>query len=523
MVTLMKKITIAIQGNNLFFKYRSNKLPSVNLMNTNIISDNELVFSDEYILSNLSIVSLFIKDLFYEKKISSVTISDNNLAILVLDLLSTIKNIDLLILKEDDNLSYELCSKIIDIKNIKKVNCYAIPTFMLEILDKNGIVAESRNEVLFTSDFMLENELTSFSKMYYKKVVKIKKNLSEDDIEDFKTFCNISKYLKVIRLEKFNKQLVEEVVKILISLKMRNITIEIYDDVNNQDDITYLKSENKNLKSRHKISIKLVYSEDYLAKNYLKQVIFTTLSICSVVIVCIITGILGYTFITNYKADKDVTAITNDIKELLVENVDSEKGTSEVIDLSENLSYEKLLELNKDTVGWIKVLGTNINYPVVQSNDNKYYLYRNFYKERASTGWVYMDYRNDPKKLDKQTLIYAHNNRYHSTVMFGTLPNVRKKDWQSNSDNLVITFNTLNQNLKWKVFSIYVIDVTNDYLITDFDDDKEYQEFLDMITNRSDYTFSTKVTTNDKILTLSTCFGNDERLVVHAVLLNEED
>ena len=59
----MKKITISIQDSSLYFKFRNKKLDDVNLLNTNVISNNELVFSDEYIYKNSNLVNLFIKDL----------------------------------------------------------------------------------------------------------------------------------------------------------------------------------------------------------------------------------------------------------------------------------------------------------------------------------------------------------------------------------------------------------------------------------------------------------------------------
>ena len=132
-----------------------------------------------------------------------------------------------------------------------------------------------------------------------------------------------------------------------------------------------------------------------------------------------------------------------------------------------------------------------------------------------------MDYRNSIDEFHDNTIIYAHN-RYYSGVMFGTLNNVTKWKWYSKSENWDITFNTLYEEHTWRVFSIYSIDLTSDYLYTKFETKEEYQAFLDMIKNRSDINLKTKVTSDDKILTLSTCLNGDRRLVVHAVLITEE-
>ena len=176
----MKKIAIEIKDDTLFFKYRTNKPVPVNLLNTNVISDNELVFSDEYIVKNAKIVGLFINDLATDKNIKNITISNNEMALIIIDLLKGVKEVSCLELKEDTTLSYSLYEKISKLSNIKKINCYAIPTYLIELLDKAGILVESRSEILFTSTFMQENNLVSFSKIYYKSNVRFSNDLSED-------------------------------------------------------------------------------------------------------------------------------------------------------------------------------------------------------------------------------------------------------------------------------------------------------------------------------------------------------
>ena len=74
----MKKISIVIKDNSLFFKYKVKKMDEPNLLNTNVISNNELVFSDEYILENQKIVSLFIADLAKEHDIKNIVSVDND-------------------------------------------------------------------------------------------------------------------------------------------------------------------------------------------------------------------------------------------------------------------------------------------------------------------------------------------------------------------------------------------------------------------------------------------------------------
>lgn len=519
----MKKIAIEIKDDTLFFKYRTNKPVPVNLLNTNVISDNELVFSDEYIVKNAKIVGLFINDLATDKNIKNITISNNEMALIIIDLLKGVKEVSCLELKEDTTLSYSLYEKISKLSNIKKINCYAIPTYLIELLDKAGILVESRSEILFTSTFMQENNLVSFSKIYYKSNVRFSNDLSDDDIEDFKTFIKINKYLKTIHLEKCNIKDIETICEMLVDERRKNINIQIHDNINDLDIIEKLRNLNKKYKKKRKIKLTLVYSKEYLEQNYLKQIIFTTLKVCSLIIFAIVGSIFGYIFYNNYQSEKKVDNIKDQITEVLdttseekPSNNDSPSEENEAVDpLIEN--YQKLLTINSDTVGWLTVKGTKIDYPVVKTSDNSYYLKRNFNREKDYNGWVFMDYRNNAKSLDSNTIIYAHN-RYYSGVMFGTLNNVTKNNWRNNPDNLYITFNSMYEQMTWKVFSIYNIEVTSDYLYTNFNTNEEYQKFINLIKDRSNFKFDTEVTTQDKILTLSTCLDNNRRLVVHAVL-----
>lgn len=185
------------------------------------------------------------------------------------------------------------------------------------------------------------------------------------------------------------------------------------------------------------------------------------------------------------------------------------------------VDFQELLRKNSDTVGFINVKGTNINYPIVQTTDNKYYLTHAFDKTANDAGWVFMDYRNDPVNLNQNTIIYAHS-RYNQT-MFGSLKNILKSSWYTNKDNHIIRLSTPTENTMWQVFSVYTIAKESYYITPSFSSQDEYGVFLNTLKNRSEVNFSGLVNTNDKILTLSTCkdnFGN--RVVMHAKLIKRE-
>ena len=183
-----------------------------------------------------------------------------------------------------------------------------------------------------------------------------------------------------------------------------------------------------------------------------------------------------------------------------------------------NVDLSELKAKNSDTVAWIKVNGTNINYPVVQAKDNEYYLTHSFDKSSNDAGWVFMDYRNSSDgNFDRNTILYAHA-RLDKT-MFGTLRDIMDSDWYNNSDNYVVKMAVGNKTTLWQVFSIYVVPSTSDYLRTQFTSDTDYTDFLKMIKGRSEKNFNCEVDSKSKILTLSTCKSGDRRVVLHAKLI----
>lgn len=182
-----------------------------------------------------------------------------------------------------------------------------------------------------------------------------------------------------------------------------------------------------------------------------------------------------------------------------------------------DVNINKLKQENDDTVGWIKVLGTNINYPIVQASDNDYYLKRDFTKKENKGGWIFLDYRNKIDDLSKNNIIYGH--RRYNKSMFGTLKNVLNKNWLTNTDNHIIKISTLKYNYLFQVFSVYQVPNETYYLQTDFLDNNSYLDFLNTIVSRSEYNFNTEVNEDTVILTLSTCHNKEDRLVVHSKLI----
>lgn len=186
-----------------------------------------------------------------------------------------------------------------------------------------------------------------------------------------------------------------------------------------------------------------------------------------------------------------------------------------------DVNFNELKEMNSSTVGWIQMNGTNINYPFVQANDNQYYLTHSFDKSYNSAGWVFLDYRNSKTEPDKNNIIYAHG-RLDKT-MFGSLKNILSSNWLKDSNNYIVKTATENYNALWQVFSVYRIPTTNDYLQINFTNNDQFLNFANMLLDRSSHNFNTSINENDKILTLSTCYNNDEKVVLHAKLIKIEE
>ena len=229
----------------------------------------------------------------------------------------------------------------------------------------------------------------------------------------------------------------------------------------------------------------------------------------------------------NYLAN-DILSATKILESEGTEHINKENFIPNNNDKYANISFmsvnfKELLEKNNETVGWLKVNNTNVNYSIVQHNDNEYYLKHDFNKKYNINGWVYADYRADFKYFGTNTIMYAHN--MTNRTMFGSLVWCLKDSWYKNEENHYIKLSTPNSNTIWKIFSIYTIVPEVYYLKTYFKSNEEHLQFLETIKSRSIYNFNLEeeLTTDDKVLTLSTCTDDGtKRIVIHAKMIKAE-
>lgn len=186
--------------------------------------------------------------------------------------------------------------------------------------------------------------------------------------------------------------------------------------------------------------------------------------------------------------------------------------------------FKELYKKNKDFVGWITVDGTDVDYPVMQADDNEYYMQRNFDKEYFGAGSIFLDYRCDITNMFKSAhqIIYGHN--MNNGSMFQTL--TRYEDEQFFKDNRYIILNTIYGDYQFEIFSVHESPVSYYYINTDFNSSEEWLGFIEELQSKSMFETDIELTKDDVVLTLSTCTNRHDsnyRFVVHARLINPEE
>ena len=198
--------------------------------------------------------------------------------------------------------------------------------------------------------------------------------------------------------------------------------------------------------------------------------------------------------------------------------------TGETIVQKKKLYYMKnpvdfmaLQGINDDIVGWLKVGALDISYPVTQASDNDYYLHLTFELVQNAAGCIFVDCQNRPDFQDDNTIIYGHNMKDGS--MFGTLKNF-VQDGVYESDPYFWIY-TPERIYKFEIFNCSTVGAVSNTYPLEFGSRKEFQNYLDKALMQSQVDSSkVKVKSSDKIVTLSTCTGDEEtRFVVQGKLV----
>ena len=187
-----------------------------------------------------------------------------------------------------------------------------------------------------------------------------------------------------------------------------------------------------------------------------------------------------------------------------------------------SVDFDTLKSVNPDVVGWIYIEALdNINYPVVQGDDNETYLHTTYENNYNFAGTIFVDYENSSDFSDCNTLIYGHNMKNGS--MFGNLKKFTE-DQSTYEESKYFWILTPEKNYRYEIISAYTTGVNSDTYTLFKGPGEEYQNYLNTIQGYSEIkTEATELTVKDKIVTLSTCTGNEAtRFVVQGKQVNAE-
>ncbi len=224
-----------------------------------------------------------------------------------------------------------------------------------------------------------------------------------------------------------------------------------------------------------------------------------------IAMVCIAVFVYsGYQIFSYYKAEKDVAELTDSLIRQAVDIISEKTETSSSEASEERLpitvDFETLLQQNGDIVGWIYCADTPINYPIVQSEDNDYYLHRLLNGKYNVNGSIFLDYRNHSQFADFNSVVYGHNMK--TGEMFGSL--VKYKEQSYYDAHPILYLLTPSQSYKVELYAGYITASDADVYALEHTENNS-EAFLRYAAEHSTFRSDIAVTQNDKFITLSTC------------------
>ena len=274
----------------------------------------------------------------------------------------------------------------------------------------------------------------------------------------------------------------------------------------------------------HSIARGLIPSKGDSTSEIIRKIVFLA---ALAILVAAIIYLAQY--LLQYKHLEDQTGGGNTATDAHLVELKNQQPTTQQIDQlptgTVNEKYAALYAENNDFIGWINIPGTNIDYPVMQTDDNDYYLHRNFDREDEFSGTLFVDYRAKitADSMPHNATIYGHNMLYK--YQFSALNNY-KSDIEFLKHSPVISFDTLYHNNKYKIISVFVANWQSEHGevfdyngTTHFNNQSEFFNFVLECEDRSLYETGVDVEYGDEFLTLSTCDKStamDLRLVIVA-------
>lgn len=189
---------------------------------------------------------------------------------------------------------------------------------------------------------------------------------------------------------------------------------------------------------------------------------------------------------------------------------------------------EELQKVNSDIVALIEIENSNINYPVLQTKDNEFYMTHDYKKDYSKDGSLFLDKNYNWSKPSMNLLIYGHNN-IGSTEMFAELMNYKDENYYNT--HKTIKFTTNEEEATYEIISVFLSrvyyksekDVFRYYYFIDANNEEEYNNYVENSKKASLYKIEATAKYGDQLLTLSTCeySQKDGRLAVVARKITE--
>lgn len=208
---------------------------------------------------------------------------------------------------------------------------------------------------------------------------------------------------------------------------------------------------------------------------------------------------------------------------ILEGETEKEETESEEDIFLENMlpQYRELYQTNSDLVGWITVEDTEINYPLVRSEDNEYYLSHVFYGEESKYGCLYVKNFVDINEPGSNFVVYGHNMRDGS--MFGGLKKFADREYYK--EHPIIKLDTLFESREYEILAAFYSKVYAEdyegikyYEFYDAASEEEFDAFINSFAKLRQYDTGVSAKYGDQLITLSTCSSHTEdgRFVVVA-------
>lgn len=209
------------------------------------------------------------------------------------------------------------------------------------------------------------------------------------------------------------------------------------------------------------------------------------------------------------------------LREYVKEDANSDKKDEKKDVCPITVDFDALAKVNPDVKAWLYIEGTGINYPVVQSKDNNYYLHKTFEGRDSYIAAIFLDAACASDFSSDNSIIYGHNLK--NGEMFGMLKKNYDTAYNSDADyteHRKIWVVTPKAQIEYEVFAAREIDVNadKDVYTIDFATEEEYAAYLKKAAAKSLYQTDTKVSEENPMLTLSTCTSSSEagRFIVQA-------